>query len=213
VLTTDVLFHLQFTGTWIFHSWQQLICRFIQSGAGTALNGSILAASLGERHLAEHMVQGGSKSQPQILCPKWATRPTNFPHSPPKSMLFSPDSFPILGQERFPPTFVARVSHVIHMGWPGLTFGLLPALLCWRSQCSVQPGLALPPPRSGGAHPSTESGGWIYIMATLRWLLQETLLPSVRWVLATWQLLASLEPQRQSQARLTGDPSLASRCV
>lgn len=45
-------------------------------------------------------------------------------------MLFSPDSVPGLDQERFPLTFVARVSHVFHTGWPGLTFGLLSAPLC-----------------------------------------------------------------------------------
>lgn len=36
-------------------------------------------------------------------------------------MLFSPDSVPVLGPEIFPLSFVARVSHVLHMGWPGLT--------------------------------------------------------------------------------------------
>lgn len=65
MLTTDVLFHLQFTGARIFHSWKRLICRFIKSGAGTALDGSILAACLGERDLAEHTaVQSSSQSQP-----------------------------------------------------------------------------------------------------------------------------------------------------
>lgn len=79
VLTTDVLFHLQFTGACIFHSWKWLIFRFIQSGAGTALDGSILAARLGQRDLAEHTaVQGSSQSQPQILCPRWAKRPIFF---------------------------------------------------------------------------------------------------------------------------------------
>ncbi|KAM6196754.1 uncharacterized protein WM294_008298 [Sarcoramphus papa] len=79
VLTTAVLFHLQFTGACIFHSWKQLICRFIQSGAGTALDRSILAACLGERDLAEHMAgQGSSQSQPQILCTRWAKRPIIF---------------------------------------------------------------------------------------------------------------------------------------
>lgn len=47
-------------------------------------------------------------------------------------MLFSPDSVPGLGQKRFPLTFVAHVSNVLRMGWPGLTFGGLPALLCWK---------------------------------------------------------------------------------
>lgn len=53
VLTTDVLFHLQFTAACIFHSWKRLICRCIQGRAGSALEGSILVAHLGERHLAE----------------------------------------------------------------------------------------------------------------------------------------------------------------
>lgn len=128
-------------------------------------------------------------------------------------MFFSPDPVPLLGQERFPLTFVAHVSHVLHMGWPGLTFGRLPAPLCWGSQCSVQPRMASPPPCFGGTHPATDSGGWIYIMVILRWLLQETLLPSVRLVLPTWSPSSSLEPQRQSQVLLTGDLSLASRCV
>lgn len=100
----------------------------------------------------------------------------------PKSMLFSPDSVPVLGPEIFPLTFVACVSHVLHMGWPGLTVGRLPVPLCWGSWCLVHPRVASPPCHFGGTHPVTErwSGGWTYFMAILRWLLQENLLPSVR---------------------------------
>lgn len=50
-------------------------------------------------------------------------------------------------------------------------------------------------------------------MAILRWLLQETLLASVRWVLATRSPSSSLEPQCQNQVSFTGDLSLASRRV
>lgn len=156
VLTTDVLFHLQFTGTCIFHSRKQLICRFIQSRAGTALDGSILAACFRERNLAKHVaVQGSSQSQPQILCPRCAKRPIIFFFFS-ESVLFSPDSVPVWGQERFPLPFVAHISHVLHMGWPGLTFGLLPAPRCCGSQWSVQPGVASPPPCFGGIRPATD---------------------------------------------------------
>lgn len=76
LLTTDVLFHLRFTGACIFHSCKRLICRFIQNRAGTTLGGSIPAAGLGEKDLAEQTaMQGTSQSQPQILCPGWAKRP------------------------------------------------------------------------------------------------------------------------------------------
>lgn len=65
MLTTDVLFHLQFTGACIFHSWKQLICRFIKSRAGTALDGSVLAVYFGEMDLAENAaVQCNSQSEP-----------------------------------------------------------------------------------------------------------------------------------------------------
>lgn len=131
----------------------------------------------------------------------------------PKSMLFSPDSVPVLGREIFPLTFVVRVSHVLHMGWPGLTVGHLPVPLCWGSWCLVHPRVASPPCHFGGTHPATErwSGGWTYFMAILRWLLQENLLPSVGWVLPP--PLSSLEPQGQSQVPFTGDLSLASRHI
>lgn len=67
VLTPDGFFHLQFTGTCIFHSWKQLIGRFIWSGASTALNGSIPAECFRERDLAEYwQVQEPAPD----LCPK-----------------------------------------------------------------------------------------------------------------------------------------------
>lgn len=58
---------------------------------------------------------------------------------------------------------------------------------------------------------SRQRGMRICFRAVSRWLLQETLLPSVRWILATWS--PPLECQRQSQVPLTGDPGLASSRV
>lgn len=124
-----------------------------------------------------------------------------------ESMFFSPNFVSVLGQERFPLSFVVCVSHVLCMRWPGLTFGLLPAPLCWGGQCKM----SSPPPCFARAHPATDS--WICIIGILRWLLQETLLPSVRWVLATQSPSSSLEPQCQSQVPLTGDLNLASRHI
>lgn len=62
--------HLQFTGACIFHSWKWLICRFIQSGAGTALDGSIIAACLGESGLAERTAMQGASQGHTRFCPQ-----------------------------------------------------------------------------------------------------------------------------------------------